>query len=289
MTTERLGPTISCEEARDLAGGYVLGALERDEDAAVRGHLATCDQPHPEFEELGSVVPALLELDPAELVEPPATLRDRIMAAAAEDLAGRPPEVAETAAPTTPAPSPPIPFRSAIDRRAAAPPRRAPGRRLDWGLRIAAVVAIVAAGAWGLRVNSQLERAHAFDQAISNVVQAAGQPGAKTVVLTAQKNFASSGIAAVQSDGSVVIAMLDLPATTGGKVYTAWVIVGSEAPVAVGDFAVGSSGPYALRTKPATTPAGSTIALTLEPNAGNAAPKGDIVSAGVVTAPPAAG
>jgi hypothetical protein len=255
----------------------------------VRAHLATCDQPHPEFEQLGSVVPALLELDPAELVEPPAALRDRIMAAAAADLAERPREVAETAAQSIPGPSAPIPFPAEADRSAAVQPRLLPRRRLDWALRIAAVVAIVAAGAWGLNVNSQLERAHAFDQAIASVVEAAGQPGARTVVLNAQKNFSSSGIAAVQPDGSVVIAMLDLPATTGGKVYTAWVIVGSEAPVAVGDFAVGSSGPNALRTKPATTPAGSTIALTLEPNAGNTAPKGDIVSAGVVAPPPAAG
>jgi hypothetical protein len=55
----------------------------------VREHLATCDLPHPDFEELGSVVPALLELDDSELVEPPAALRDRVMAAAAADLATR--------------------------------------------------------------------------------------------------------------------------------------------------------------------------------------------------------
>lgn len=288
MTTERIGPTISCDEARDLAGGYVLGALDRDEDAAVRGHLATCDQPHPEFEALGSVVPALLELDPSELVEPPIGLRDRIMAAAAADLAPARGGVVE-AADSSIAASAPIPFPAVADRTAATQPGIAARRRVDWGLRIAAVVAIVAAGAWALNLNGQLARAHAFDQAIASVVQAAGQPGAKTVVLTAQKGFASSGIAAVQPDGSVVIAMLDLPATTGSKVYTAWVIVGSEAPVAVGDFAVGSNGPDALTTRPASTPAGATIALTLEPNAGNTAPKGEIVSAGVVTAPPAAG
>jgi len=75
------------DEATELAAGYVLHALEPDEDAAVREHLGTCALPHPEFEELGGVVPALLELDPSELVEPPAGLRDRILAAAASDVA----------------------------------------------------------------------------------------------------------------------------------------------------------------------------------------------------------
>src|SRR5512144_1387216 len=80
---------MTCDRARDLAAGYVLGALQRSEEAAVRRHLATCDQPHPEFAALGGVVPAILEdeLADLELVEPPASLRDRIMAAAAADLA----------------------------------------------------------------------------------------------------------------------------------------------------------------------------------------------------------
>src|SRR3954470_22489079 len=83
---------MTCDQARDLAAGYVLGALERSEEAAVRDHVATCGQPHPEFGALGGVVPALIEheLDRLELVEPPASLRDRIMAAAAADLAANP-------------------------------------------------------------------------------------------------------------------------------------------------------------------------------------------------------
>src|SRR4051794_26541701 len=89
MTDPRDTPTITCDEARDLAAGFVLDGLEPAEDASVRAHLATCREPHPEFAALGSVVPALLELGPSELVEPPPALRDRIMAAAAADLAAR--------------------------------------------------------------------------------------------------------------------------------------------------------------------------------------------------------
>jgi len=85
MTDQRL----THDEAIDLAAGYVLGALEPAQEAAVREHLATCRLPHPELEELGGVVPALQELGVTELVEPPAALRDRILAAAAADLTER--------------------------------------------------------------------------------------------------------------------------------------------------------------------------------------------------------
>ncbi len=77
------------EQAIDLAPAYVLGALEAADMAAVREHLATCPESHLEFETLGSVVPYLLESSDIELVEPSAGLRDRIMAAAAADLAAR--------------------------------------------------------------------------------------------------------------------------------------------------------------------------------------------------------
>jgi len=278
-------PQMTCDQARDLAAGYVLGALERSEEAAVRAHLATCDQPHPEFGELGSVVPALLELDESELVEPPTALRDRIMAAAAADLAARGEQM--SAAPAAPAAERAITFPDAGDRARRAERREATrASRFDWALRIAAVLAIAGIGAWGLNLQGQLDRARTFDQAVVAVVHAAGQPGAKTVILSPQKGQHGAGIAAVAADGSVVLAMQDLQATTGTQVYTAWVIVGSNAPVSLGDFDVDAGGTRGFTTKPTTAPAGATIAVTLEQNPGNTAPQGPIVSAGVAAAPP---
>lgn len=279
-------PEMTCDQARDLAAGYVLGALERTEEAAVHDHLASCDQPHPEFETLGSVVPALLELDETELVEPPAALRDRIMAAASADLAGRGASAAARPAPSAPV-EPPIAFPAAAERdaRQAA---RARTSRLDWALRIAAVIAIVAVGAWGLGLQRQLDASRSFDTAIAAVVKAAGEPGAKTVVLSAADGKQGAGIAAVAPDGSVILAMRDLSATTGSQVYTAWVIVGQNAPVSVGDFTVDSAGTVGFASRQASTPSGALIAVTLEPNAGNTAPKGPIVSKGIAIAPPGA-
>ena len=300
------GGPMTCDRARDLAAGYVLGALERSEEDAVRAHLATCDQPHPEFDALGGVVPSILEdeLADLELVEPPASLRDRILAAAAVDLEANPREgttssvapagsrvvtaaavpVRTRPAPTASSPSGPTAFPSAAERTARA--RRRGIGALDWALRIAAVVAILAAGAWTLNLQGQLDRARAFDRAVAAVVQAAAQPGAKTAVLAEQPNQHGSGIAAVAADGSVVLALHDLQATSGSQSYTAWVIVGGAAPINVGDFSVDASGTRAFTTKPAATPAGAIIAVTLEPNAGNSAPKGPIVTAGQAAAPP---
>jgi len=283
-------PRMTHEQARDLAAAYVLGALERSEEAAVRDHLATCVEPHPEFEAFGGVV-AALDLVDLELVEPPASLGARIMAAAAADLAAHPRTSAAPAASPVGAPAPapaaaPTPFPSAAERTARAERRRTSA--FDWALRIAAIVAIVVSGAYVLNVQGQLDRARAFDQAVAAVVQAGQQPGATTVVLAQQKDQHGSGIAAVASDGSVTLAMRDLLATTGTQTYTAWVIVGSNAPVNVGDFAVDASGARAFTTKAVPTPAGAIVAVTLEANPGNPAPKGPIVSAGQVPSPPPA-
>jgi len=283
-------PRMTHEQARDLAPGYVLGALEPAEEAAVRDHLATCIEPHPEFEALGGVVPSLTELGELRLVEPPASLGARIMAAAAADLAEHPrtaqPAATSTVPPAAPAATP-VQFPSADERAARDERRVARTRRLDWVLRIAAVAAIVVVGAYGLGLQGQLDRAQRFDRAVAAVVQAAGQPDAKTVVLKPGEGASATGIAAVAADGSVVLAIHDLPATSGSQVYETWVIVGKQAPVAVGGFTVDSTGTAAFTTRPATTPSGATIAVTLEPKEGNTAPTLPIVAAGVATSPPA--
>jgi anti-sigma factor RsiW len=55
---------LSHEEVLELAGAYVLGALEPAEAAAVRAHLASCSESHADIAELGGVLPALAESVP---------------------------------------------------------------------------------------------------------------------------------------------------------------------------------------------------------------------------------
>ena len=78
---------ISCDRVRELASGYVLGALEPEEMAAVEEHLESCHDAHSEVAELGGVLPYLAVAP--EPLEPPAWLRDSVMAAVRADLTVR--------------------------------------------------------------------------------------------------------------------------------------------------------------------------------------------------------
>jgi hypothetical protein len=277
---------LDCDQVRDLLPAYVLGALERDEEAAVREHLATCNL-HAEAAELGGVVPYLAEtLDP---VEPPAALRSRIMALAAADLEARraaAPVVTPIAAPPTPSvPEPVAP-------RAAAPERR--GFRLSWGLafQAAALLVVVALGALNLNLQDRisglegdLAAARAYETAVNGVLTAAAEEGSQTVVLGPGQGFASGGIAAIRADGSVVLAMHDLDPTVGTEVYEAWVILGSDPPIPIGHFAVASAGTASFISEPTPAVRGAVIALTREPGPGATTPTLPIISLGTAIGP----
>ena len=219
-----------------MAGGFVPGALEAADAAAVRAHLVTCREPHEEIAKLGSVVPAFVEIVP--LVEPPADLKARIMAAAAADAAAvtprgraahaepsgrpagvRPDEAGPTGAPATASPAAP-PVRFPISRMG---PRRVPTTTGTWALRIAAVLAISALGGWNLLLQTQLNEARQSDRNLAAILDTAVQPGSLTAVL-AGDGGAGSGLAAVDAAGHVAIALHDLAPTTASAVYEAWVI-----------------------------------------------------------------
>ncbi|MFL5673886.1 MAG: anti-sigma factor domain-containing protein, partial [Chloroflexota bacterium] len=232
-----------------------------------------------EIEGLGSVLAVLDESVP--VVEPPAGLKARIMAAAAAESAVAPTTVAPTpvAGPTTVAAAP-TPFPTADERAARQARRTSP---LSWALRIAAVVAIVALGASTLVLRNQLTDAQAYQQAVTAVIDAAGEPGALTAVLTADGDT-GTGLAAVSPSGEVTIAMQDLAPTTGSTVYTAWVIGGDGVPVDIGSFPVGRAGTASFTAAGVTPTAGIVLALTREPGPGLTAPSGPVVSKGVATA-----
>jgi anti-sigma-K factor RskA len=278
----------SCDDVRESAGAFVLGALEPAEEAAIRAHLETCDDAHAEIAELGSVLPILDASVP--MVEPSAGLKGRIMAAAAADLAGRGTSApaalvapTEAIAPTQPevraeatAPSAPIPFPSAEERTA----RSARAGSRTWALRIAAVLAIAVLGGWNVLLQNQLGQSQTYERSVAQVLDVAGQPGSVTAVLTAKGPSRAAGLAAVASDGTVSMAIRDLAPTTGTQVYEAWVIGPDKVPVALGGFTVGNDGVAHVQMIGVTAVAGNTLALTLEPVPGATAPGGPVVSAG---------
>jgi anti-sigma-K factor RskA len=271
---------LTCDEVREMGGAYVLGALDPAESAAVRAHLATCDDAHEEIAELGGVLPALAESVP--VVEPPAGLKGRIMAAAAADLEERTAAGVATAGAPAPAPptTEPTPFPTASERTA----RRARTSTGSWILRIAAVVAIVGLAGWNLLLQNQLNATEAYQGSVAAVIDVAAQPGSLTAILT-PADGTGSGLAAVGADGKVALAARDLAPTSGSTVYTTWAIGGDGVPLALGDFTVGSDGTGTFEASAPALAAGTVIALTREPTPGMTAPTGPVVSKGVTTAP----
>ena len=247
MSDEMHATGLTCDDVREMAGSFVLGALDPATEAAVRDHLAGCDDAHAEIAEAGSVLPVLLESVP--VVEPSAALKGRIMAAAAADLEARSSAAAGAAAhveaPTS-AVTEPIPFPAEADRteRAAAQAPAAPRKTspVAWVLRIAAVVAIVGLVGWNLLLQNQLNGAEQYQRDVAAVLQLAAKDGSMTAVLRPAQTSEAAGLAAMNPDGTLTLAVHDLDPTKGDQVYEAWLIGEDKVPVAIGGFEVGRDG-----------------------------------------------
>jgi anti-sigma-K factor RskA len=264
---------MTCDDVRDHAAGFVLDALEPDEMAAVREHLATCPEAHAEIADLAASLPVLAASVP--VVEPPARLGARIRAAAEADLATRAGSVAPG-----PEPAPSRPVVVAAAPASVGTPRGSSAG--SWALRIAAVLAIAVLGGWNLLLQQQLSSAQAYEQSVAEVIAAAGQPGSLTAVLTADGG-GPSGLAAISATGEVTLAMQALPATAGQQVYEAWVIGGDGVPVPLGSFQVGSAGTASFSADSPLVEPGVVLALTREPGPGATTPTLPIVAAGTAS------
>jgi anti-sigma-K factor RskA len=201
---------MTCESIDELAGAFALGAMDADEAAAVREHLATCDQPHIELREALPAADILAaSLEP---VAPSPALRDRLM-----DSIDR----------LSPAGHAPV--------AAIKPPWPRPGW-FDWisprvarPLAVAAVVAAIALGAWNVGLRSDLNQRDAALRAVAVAIangqtafQVHGPAGRGYVVDT-------PGVGA-----SLVVA--DLKPLPADKLYELWLLDAAGTPVAVGTF-----------------------------------------------------
>ncbi|HUQ44517.1 MAG TPA: anti-sigma factor, partial [Candidatus Limnocylindria bacterium] len=284
---------LRCSDVLELSGSFVLGALEPDEMDAVREHLAVCPEAHAEIAELGGVVPALFEA--VDLVAPPAGLRDRIMTAAAADTQRvAAPQLASDAARGVESPPATVkPFAPAADTQRERYPVAAATQRRGWdlgalfrrpiwaGVAMAAVVGVIALGAWNVQLRGDLDNLAAYRGGVVAVIDAAARPGAQLAVLTTpDASGGPSGLAAVGGDGAVALVMRDLAPTTGTQVYETWLIGADGKPVAIGGFQIGTGGTASFTTQHAVPGGGVTVALTLEPAPGATAPTGPIVAAG---------
>jgi len=262
------------QDVYELAPEYVLGTLDEVSTARVLAHLSGCPACRAEVASVSQTFDAIGRSVPD--VEPPARLRDRIIA---------------------------IP--AAATQRPGVVAAAAPGSRTSYlsvGLRIAAV-AVLAVALWqwsaARQEVSELRQRVAELQATSSdllFAKVSLEEQVKTVthqtqVLRASDlvtyNLAAQPVAPgaharayVSHKDGMVFTAEGLPAVPAGKVYQLWVIVNAK-PVSVGVFTPDATGRvHAVMNTPPITAMPGTVAVTLEPTGGLPQPSGAIYLAG---------
>jgi anti-sigma-K factor RskA len=245
---------------RDLLGAFALGAVDTEEAATVRAHLATCAECQAEMAELWLAVDSLPDV--IEPMEPSPALRDRIAAAVTAEAASptpAPPAPAAAPAPeSVPIVAPVLPAPEPIRKPASFWSRATP-----WAAA-AAILLLLSAGLliWNLRLREQIQQATA--------------PAAETIALapTDAAPDARGEVTYLPQDGLLLLDVRDLPPLEADQVYEVW-LIGAEGPVPAGVF----DQPTDQHAIVADRDRYDTLAITAEPGPlGTEAPTGEIVA-----------
>jgi anti-sigma-K factor RskA len=243
---------------RDLLGAFALGAVDAEEAATVRAHLATCAECQAEIAGLWAAVDSLPGM--VEPMDPPPALRDRIAAAVLAEPPSASPAPAAASAPAAPPPVPTIAPMESISE-----PIRKPAsfwfRATPWAAA-AAILLVLSAGllVWNLQLRTQITDA----------------PVAETIALapTDAAPEASGEVTYLADEDLFIVDVRDLPPLESGQVYEVW-LIGEDGPEPAGVFdqptdqhaIVADRGQY------------ETLAITVEPGPlGTEAPTGEIVA-----------
>lgn len=228
------------------AVGWALHALEPDEEMAVLLHLPQCPTCRNAAIEAEQVLAGLGASIP--LVEPPAGLRDRLLAYAAR-TPQHPPVLRPRTSPEDPPPVEPPGRRLRLDAEDATPSRAR--RFASWGggrgrrLVAASLAAVAVLSVGGLVVRTtQLEQQRdaeiAQAQGLSELIGQLGEPGSRHALLVDSTTGATVA-AVVVHDGQRQVYTVDLPANGSDNIYVAWGINPGADPVPVGTFDVAAA------------------------------------------------
>ena len=214
---------ISCDRVRDLAAGFVLGALDESDLDAIREHLASCPEPHPEIGELGGVVSYIGgSLIP---ITPPRHLKAAVLATVQAEMAAArlvegspiPLPVQKSVAPA----AAPVELPSNVVSLTEVRWRRV--RRVGtWVTRVAAVAAIVVLASYSLAVQPELGAAQKDEDHAKIIQNDQRFPGARAAVLAPEAGQAGTGTAVLLASGHLDIHLHGLPATSNDQVYMLW-------------------------------------------------------------------
>jgi anti-sigma-K factor RskA len=249
---------MTCSHVDELAGAFALGAMDAEEEAALRAHLITCDQPHLEVQTaLGAGMLLAGSLGP---VTPSPGLRDRLMATIE---------------------------RTPQEHRLTIPASLPAARQgwLDWlsprvarPFALAAAVALLAVGVWNVSLQSQLGQRDAALRAVANAI--AGSQAAFRVDGSAGRGY----VVDTPGAGSALV-VADLSGLPADRLYELWLIDAAGNPVAVGTFHSKDGGVTVIPVERDLT-GYATFAVTVEAER-VAAPSGTPVMIGDLTVLPA--
>jgi anti-sigma-K factor RskA len=256
------------DELRSQIGAFVLGALAPAEQAEVRAHLAVCDECAAEVRALQPAVDAIAWS--VEPVDPPAAVRQGILASIA-----------------TPAVVTPAATRSKVT---------APRSLAPWLAAAASLALAVALGAYASQLRGRVQTLEQELREAILQVQAGERltAQARLVATDAQRQLsvlAAPDVAQVALKGQAVapqasaralwsrsrgllLSASNLPALPPGRTYQLWVISGKNPPISDGwTFKADASGSATtMFATPATLPAPTAMAVTIEPDGGTTSP-----------------
>lgn len=233
-------------DVHTLSGAYALDALDPEEAAEFRRHLAECPACRDEVRELRS---AAARMGAAEAVSPPAELKDRVLAAV-DRTPQQPPTVA--ASRTEPA--------SLADRRRAREARPRFGR---WLGAAAAAAVVVVGGVVGIQALQDDDPA--LSPSVTQVLEAADARTA--TVETANGGQLTVGVSPERDE--MAVDTRDLPDPGEGLVYQVWAVHGTEMVSAAVLDDPDSGAAMGMPEE------GTEVALTVEPAGGSEQPTGD--------------
>lgn len=266
----------------ELAGAYVLGALDADGRREFEAHLATCAACTAEVRTLRPVAVGLAQAVPQH--DPPADLRARVLAmATGRGGAG----VVQFAVRERPAPA------------------------LAWLAAAAALVAAVGLGVYTVQLRDRIAsletrladatlRATAGEREVADARQELGEAQSTMAVLTApdlaRVDLAGQPTVAAEARGraflspsrGLVFTATNLPALPADRIYQLWYLPPQGAPVSAGLLTPDPSGQVTARLDvPATlsVPVAG-LAVSLEPAGGVPAPTGALYLVGKALAGP---
>jgi hypothetical protein len=279
---------IRCDRVRELAPGFVLGAVDAADMAAVHEHLIACREPHPELRELGGVLSYLaVALEP---VEPPARLRAAVIAAAQADLAAHPRSAQAVARRVAAIPRTAVAYEPlAVEARAAEPAsgsdtvvslasvRRSRRRALVWATRVAAAVAVVVLAAYGFG----MMREPGAGPSQSPSLFVLGEQD-RFGVLTAQGASHAQGFVDLRPTDHLYVYVNGLAPTTGDQVYMVWVTAGKDVSLA-GYFTVNAQGVGTVQMDNVPRAASLWVQVCIEPNEHVTKPTGPTVASGTIS------